>query len=160
RAATAKRVDRRHCRRLGQCAAHRSRRTHAAAACATQATPRTLMAELTRETKRQRYNKLFTGLRTERQSFEPHWQEIANFIYPRGVRVTPNDTNKGWKRNQHIVDGTGTRAARTLEAGLMSGMTSPARPWFRLGTMDSELAKFGPVKTWLEQVRVILASRL
>lgn len=112
------------------------------------------------ETKRQRYTKLFAQLATERSSFESHWQEVANFIYPRGVRLSNSDTNRGYKKNQFIVDGTGTRAARTLEAGLMSGMTSPARPWFRLGTMDSDLAKFGPVKRWLEDVRVTLASRL
>lgn len=35
---------------------------------------------------------------------------------------------------------------------MMSGITSPARPWFRLTTPDPDLAEFGPVKDWLYQV--------
>lgn len=112
------------------------------------------------ETKRQRYESLITGLKNERASFDSHWKEIGDFLFPRGVRTSTSDTNRGTKRFDRIVDSTGTFCARTLAAGMTSGMTSPARPWFRLGTMDTELAKFGPVKDWLEESRSILASAL
>jgi hypothetical protein len=51
------------------------------------------------------------------------------------------DRNKGWRRNNAIFDSTGTRALYTLAAGLMGGLTSPARPWFRLGTRDPKLMR-------------------
>lgn len=35
---------------------------------------------------------------------------------------------------------------------MMAGITSPARPWFQLGTLDPELAEYGPVKTYLHDV--------
>ena len=31
-------------------------------------------------------------------------------------------------------------------------MTSPSRPWFRLGVSDSDLADYGPVRLWLDEV--------
>lgn len=35
---------------------------------------------------------------------------------------------------------------------MMSGVTSPARPWFRLSTSDPDFSEFGPVKNWLHAV--------
>lgn len=35
----------------------------------------------------------------------------------------------------------------------MSGITSPARPWFKLATPDPDMMDYGPVKLWLEVVQ-------
>ena len=43
-------------------------------------------------------------------------------------------------------------ALYTLAAGLMSGVTSPSRPWFALTTTDRDLREFKPVKEWLSKV--------
>lgn len=51
-----------------------------------------------------------------------------------------------------IVDSTGTFALRTLQSGMHSGITSPARPWFRLTTFDPDLKDFAPVKEYLAAV--------
>lgn len=40
----------------------------------------------------------------------------------------------------------------------MSGITSPARPWFRLTTPDPALAEFGRVKEYLYQVQNIMTT--
>lgn len=79
-----------------------------------------------------------------------HWREISDFIKPRRGRFLISDTNKGQKKNQNIVDSTGTVASRTLAAGLMAGMTSPARPWFQLVTQDQALMENEEVKEWLD----------
>src|SRR5688572_32810881 len=34
-------------------------------------------------------------------------------------------------KNPYILDSTGTTAARILASGMMNGITSPSRPWFR-----------------------------
>jgi hypothetical protein len=39
---------------------------------------------------------------------------------------------------------------------MMSGMTSPARPWFRLGTNDPDLMKYQPVKIWLNDMTMLM----
>ncbi|MTH60973.1 portal protein [Paracoccus litorisediminis] len=45
-------------------------------------------------------------------------------------------------------------ALRTLRAGLMSGVTSPSRPWFRLGLLGSSADEVEfDVKDWLHEVQ-------
>lgn len=100
-------------------------------------------------------DKLFTRwgqLKTERASWWAHWQEITNYLLPRSGRFYVQDRDKGWRRHNNIYDNTGTRALRVLGAGMMAGATSPARPWFRLGTADAELNNYQPVKIWLNDV--------
>jgi hypothetical protein len=104
------------------------------------------------ETKRQRYSKLVAALKNERNSFDAHWRELSEFIKPRRTRFMTADRNRGDRRNSKIIDSSATYAARTLSSGMMSGVTSPARPWFRLTTPDPDLAEFGPVKDWLHTV--------
>ena len=91
-------------------------------------------------------------LKTERASWFTHWQEISNRLLPRAGRFFVQDRNKGNKRHNQIYDSTATQALSVLTAGMMSGMTSPARPWFRLTTGDDDLDAYPPVKVWLDQV--------
>ena len=91
-------------------------------------------------------------LKIERASWWAHWQELTTYILPRNGRYFRQDRDKGWRRHNNIYDNTGTRALRTLGAGMMAGATSPARPWFRLGTADPDLNEFPPVKLWLNDV--------
>lgn len=103
------------------------------------------------ESKRQRYDRIMSTLKNDRDSsWRPHWQDIADYLLPRRVRFNNStDRNKGDKKNTKIVNSTATLALRTARSGMMSGITSPARPWFRLTTPDPDLAEFGPVKEWL-----------
>lgn len=96
--------------------------------------------------------RLHAGLVLDRTSFDAHWREIADFLVPRRLRTSASDVNRGDRRNQNIIDSTGTFAARTLGSGLHAGLTSPSRPWFKLGLADQDLAKFKPVKEWLHEV--------
>jgi hypothetical protein len=100
-------------------------------------------------------DKLFTrwgALKSERATWWAHWQEISTYLLPRSGRFYVTDRDKGWRRHNTIYDNTGTRALRVLGAGMMAGATSPARPWFRLGTADPELNAYQPVKIWLADV--------
>lgn len=89
---------------------------------------------------------------TEFSSFIPQAQEISRYLLPRSGRFFTQDRNRGGKRHNNILDNTATRALRVLGAGLMSGGSSPARPWFRLATPDPELMKSAAVKQWLDDV--------
>ena len=91
-------------------------------------------------------------LRSERATWWSHWQEVTTYLLPRNGRYFEQDRNKGHRRHNSIYDNTGTRALRTLGAGMMAGATSPARPWFRLGTADPDLNKYPPVQLWLADV--------
>lgn len=104
------------------------------------------------ETKRYRYEIMRAELQGERSSFEPHWRDLSDYLLPRRSRFYTSDQNKGDRRNQKIIDSTGTLALRTLSSGMMAGITSPARPWFRLTVPDPDLAEYGRVKDWLDLV--------
>lgn len=106
--------------------------------------------------KRTLYLQRKQALWTERASFLTHWQELSRFYLPRSGRFVTSDRNKGDKRFNNIYDNTGTRALGILSAGLMAGMTSPARPWFRLATRDSALMDYAPVKQWLDFVTTLM----
>jgi hypothetical protein len=97
-------------------------------------------------------------LKTERATWWAHWKEISDYLLPRSGRFFVQDRDRGQRRHNNIYDSTGTRALRVLAAGMMSGMTSPARPWFRLATADQELMKYAPVKLWLNDVTNLMHS--
>ena len=108
--------------------------------------------------RRQRLLRRRAALQTERSSWLSHWQEIATYQTPRTSRFFWTDTNRGQKKHQSIYDNTAIFAHRTLAAGMMSGMTSPARPWFRLALRDKDLMEFAPVKTWLYEAAGLMRA--
>jgi hypothetical protein len=102
-----------------------------------------------KETKRSRLDRLFSALDQDRATFVPTWRDCNDYVLPRRGRFFVSDVNKGDRRNQKIIDNTATTAVRTLSAGMMSGVTSPARQWFRLSTPYQDLNEVGNVKDWL-----------
>lgn len=106
------------------------------------------------ETKKQSYMRRLNALRQELNYFKPHWVDLSNYVMPRNARFLSSDrqTNAN-KRNSKINDNTATIALRTLSSGMMSGITSPARPWFQLRTPDATLNEMQSVKEWLETSR-------
>ena len=94
----------------------------------------------------------FNAMKSERASWWPHWREISDNLLPRAGRYFASDRNRGQKRHNAIYDSSGTRALRILAAGMMGGMTSPARPWMRLSTADKDLEKVPAVRQWLADV--------
>ncbi len=108
--------------------------------------------------RRQRILARKSALWKERASWVTHWREISEYQQPRAGRFVVTDRNRGDKRANHILDNTAVFGARTLAAGLMSGVTSPARPWFRLEVKDKELMESGPVKTWLHDTASLLRA--
>jgi hypothetical protein len=97
-------------------------------------------------------------LQTERATWYPHWKELSDYLLPRSGRYFIQDRNRGQRRHNYIYDNTGTRALRVLAAGLMSGLTSPARPWFRLATADPAMMESQEVKQWLNEVTNIMLT--
>jgi hypothetical protein len=104
------------------------------------------MAELTQ--RQLMFNRL-GQLKTERASWMEHWQQLSAYLAPRQGRYFVTDRNKGTRRHNSIYDNTGSRSLNVLAAGLMGGLTSPARPWFKLATADEELNKAPAVKQWM-----------
>ena len=70
------------------------------------------------------------------ERWRPHFQEVAKYVLPRRYEWLASqrafDTKRTISPSTTILDPTATGAVRVLSNGLMNGITSPARPWFRL----------------------------
>ncbi len=106
---------------------------------------------------RQSLQRRLEELRDERAAFVPLWRELSDHVLPYRGRFLGRDErpNDGRRRDEHIIDGKATHALRILAAGMQGGLTSPARPWFRLATPDPEMMEYGPVRTWLGEVEAL-----
>ncbi|MDX9690543.1 MAG: portal protein [Alphaproteobacteria bacterium] len=93
--------------------------------------------------------KMTAGLKQIRSEYESDWRELGSYFAPHMVRI--DDTTKTKKSKWHkIINNTCRTAARTLASGMQSGLTSPARPWFKLGIEDWQLAENARVREWLD----------
>lgn len=110
---------------------------------------------------RRRVLRRYESLKAERQPWLTHWRELTDFISPRRNGFLVSDRSQGNKRNGNIINNTATRARRILAAGMMAGITSPARPWFRITTPDPSLSGSYAVREWLhlveERIRLAFA---
>lgn len=93
--------------------------------------------------KKREFELIRIEMENERSTFLAPWRDQGDFFVPYRPRFTLTDTNRGVRRTQAILDNTPTDAVRTLKAGMMSGITSPARPWLRMTTPDPKTADIG-----------------
>lgn len=90
----------------------------------------------------------------EAMTWYPAWKELAQFNNPTRGFFFDEVPNRGKQIDfKTVIDGHARRAVRTLASGMTSGLTSPSRPWFRLGLPDPNLADFTPAKIWLDEVQ-------
>lgn len=106
-------------------------------------------------------------LRNWRLSWAQHWALLATYILPRrntwltqgagiGGQPVPNSMIRGLPINNNIVDPTGTQAMRICASGLMSGLMSPTRPWFKIKPSNERLENDTDAMAWCDQVEAII----
>lgn len=103
---------------------------------------------------RQHLDSRIIGLRQARYSWWVSWRDVADYLLPRRYiwLATPNELSRGMPINQHIIDPTGTKSSQICAAGLLSGVSSPGKPWFKATIPDMDIADTSPVKLWLDEV--------
>jgi len=75
--------------------------------------------------------KRFGKLKSQRQNWESHWQEVADYMMPRKADVTKT-RSQGDKRTEVIFDSSPLHAVELLSASLHGMLTNPSTPWFSL----------------------------
>ena len=98
---------------------------------------------------RERSHILYSQLYQERLTWVDEWEQMARFVCPVRPRFGNSEINQGGRRNQWIIDGTATRAARTTVAGLVAGLTPSNRRWFQLTHPDQVLRETKAVASYL-----------
>lgn len=98
-------------------------------------------------------NQTIAVLDKDRKNWWGIWRELADYYLPRRyvALLTPQERAKQLLRNPYILDGTGTKAARTLASGMMNGITSPSRPWFKLTLAGKKEIPYD-ARVWLDEV--------
>lgn len=97
---------------------------------------------------------VLSGLEEERRPWWSHWRELADLYLPRRYvwLLSDKERRRNVSRNTHILDATGTQAARVLASGMMNGITSPSRPWFKLRLAGGGELPDQATRAWLEEV--------
>lgn len=101
-----------------------------------------------------RHRRILAAMDEERQTWFPHWREVSDYFLPRRYPwlLSQREVRTPDRRNRKLLDSTSTLAVRTLASGMMNGITSPARPWFRLRIAGFEEASMShAAKVWLEE---------
>jgi len=91
----------------------------------------------------------FERLSGQRQNWETHWQEVADFMMPRKSDVTKK-RSRGDKRMELIFDSSPLQALELLAASLHGMLTNPSTPWFTLRFKNQQVDNEDEAKLWLE----------
>lgn len=101
-----------------------------------------------------------SSLRMWRQTWwTQNYSQLAQFIEPnRSIWLTQstggipsaNNMARGKPLQNSIVDPTGTYAARVCSAGIMSGLASPSRPWFKGAPVLKNVPIDAAGRAWLD----------
>lgn len=107
---------------------------------------------------RKPYERRFAAMEQEASSWIPSWKSLSKFICP--TRGFFDDTPNSGREIDHKtrIDGSPGRYLGILAAGMTSGLTSAARPWFKLGFSDKGLMKYERAKLWLEDVQDLMLA--
>ena len=97
----------------------------------------------------------FDKLKTGRQNWETHWQEVADYMQPRKADVTKT-RSRGDKRTELIFDSSPIQAVELLAASLHGMLTNPSTPWFTLRYKNQDFQNDDEAKLWLEGVTDVM----
>lgn len=95
--------------------------------------------------------KIYYDIERNKVNFKTHWEELSQYIAP--------TRGKFWQRNlnerkevdyKKLVNNTVGIAVDTLSAGMLNGLTSPSREWFKLTSSVSEDIE---VAQWTNEIK-------
>jgi hypothetical protein len=92
----------------------------------------------------------YERLEGQRQNWETHWQEVADYMQPRKADVTKKRA-RGDKRMEQVFDSSPIQAVELLAASLHGMLTNPSTPWFTLRFKDEDIENEDEAKLWLEE---------
>lgn len=86
----------------------------------------------------------------------PVQSEIIQYIWPNRAEFFRIETNRGWQKDLQILDNSATIDGRKLTAALDTGITSEARVWFTLASIDPNDMEDPGVAEYCHTVQTIL----
>ena len=99
--------------------------------------------------------KRFDKLKAQRQNWESHWQEVADYMIPRKADVVKS-RSRGDKRTELIFDSSPLQSVELLAASLHGMLTNPSTPWFSLRFKEENMEFEDEAKEWLESATDVM----
>lgn len=100
------------------------------------------------------FTKRGQALKNEGMLWVPAWKDLSKYISPTRGFFHDTRPNVGYEiDHKTVIDSHADQAVEVLASGMTSGLTSPSRPWFRLGFAEQELMEVTSVKIWLDMVQ-------
>lgn len=97
----------------------------------------------------------YEQLKGSRATWDSHWQEVAQLVWPDAAQFT-GTTTPGARVNQRVFDATATMALEHFAAALLSMMMPAGQRWHRIRVADARLASDPAVRTWCDDVVTLL----
>jgi len=105
---------------------------------------------------RDNFVKRALALKAEGIAWYPAWKDLSTYCSPTRGFFGEEQPNTGKKiDHKTLMNSCAEESVGILASGMLSGLTSPSRPWVRpeLDTDDQDLMEYTPVKTWLDSVQ-------
>ena len=93
--------------------------------------------------------KRFDYLKSRRDNWDTHYQELADYMLPRKADIVKK-RSRGEKRMELIYDGTALQSIDLMAAFLHGMLTSGASPWFHLDVKYEMINRDDDVREWLQ----------
>jgi hypothetical protein len=94
-------------------------------------------------------------LQPARASWDSHWQEVRDLVYPTGQSLLGLET-PGGKSYGKVLDSTGEQANELLAASLQGMLCNPGTEWVKLRCRDSRLNRAEEIAVWLENAEDVM----
>lgn len=94
-----------------------------------------------------------TGVRAQ---WDSQYAQLRAFFAPRNGRTDPSNVNSGEREDQYIINECGLLALRILASGMLTGMSSQTRPWFKVKIPDKRYDDDLEAQAWLEDIAQVV----
>jgi len=97
--------------------------------------------------------KRYEQLKSDRGTWESHWDEIADRVLPRYANTAQTPTHaltRGQKRTEKMIDSTAAMGLERFAAVMESMLTPRSQKWHRVRASNPLLMKDRDVKLWFE----------
>lgn len=107
-------------------------------------------------TRKQKMNLTFATMRTKRTSWEARWADVAAHSDPYGFLLTPMMADRGYRKDENLLDTTPLKARKILKSGLFTSITPSASTWFKYRHPNKDIDKIESVKAWNQYVTDVI----
>lgn len=101
----------------------------------------------------------YDALKTDRATWETHWQDVADFLMPYKNSITKTQ-HPGQRRNDNITNDTAIQDNDKLASGIFGFLCPPKEQWFLFNAKDLELKDIEEVQEYYNKVSRLVMEAL